>query len=155
MAPLPQGADTVSFCMLCSTVYNMAIAHPLFSLEQRSRLHARLQEHFEAAATASASPIKGTPGKTKAGAGSGPLPGDNDTVVDAQIVDVQPQLRGRDYDFVMEVTWSNGYVGTCRRTYQNFFDFHCALLDKYPEEQNKSSRTLPMLPGWCWTRRKT
>jgi hypothetical protein len=172
---LGPGVPPVAFCSSCTTVFMMTLAHPAFTQQQSEVLGIRLNsltaeghERLAAAAAAAAATTAAAPSShptsrqlrvdsagrpAKAGdplgqvptAPQGPSPEDH--VIDVQVVDVQRQFRGRDFDFVMEVRWSNSFVGVCRRTHEQLFDFHCGLLDTYPSEAVKESRTLPPLPG--------
>ena len=62
------------------------------------------------------------------------------------------------YVFQVEVRCSDGTQSTCYRGYQDFFDFHCQLLDQFPEEAGTtkgSNRVIPYLPGKKIFRRST
>lgn len=57
--------------------------------------------------------------------------------------------KGR-YVFVVRMTWSNSAVSHSYKSYSELFEFHCALLDMFPEEAGQvlnSSRSIPYLPG--------
>lgn len=150
LEPPSEGPPLGGFCKLCRAVFTMALAHPLFTSKQHEVLLARLQA-LENTTEPGGHEDQAAVGAAEASAEGAPMPdgpGHDDSVVDVQVVDVQRSLRIKgDFDFVMAVRWSNGYVGPCRRTYNQFFEFHCALLDQHPEEQNKSTRTMPFLPG--------
>lgn len=169
------GTPPVAFCSSCTTVFMMTLAHPAFTQQQsevlRNRLNSLTAEGHERLAAAAAAPTATTPSShsnarqrrvesagrpTREGGFSGSAaqaptapqgPSPEDHVIDVQVVDVQRQFRGRDYDYVMEVRWSNSFVGVCRRTHEQLFEFHCGLLDTYPSEAVKETRTLPPLPG--------
>lgn len=52
--------------------------------------------------------------------------------------------------FDVQVNWFNGDCSYCRRTYHEFFTFHCKLLDKFPLEggvSKEAERSIPFLPG--------
>ena len=72
---------------------------------------------------------------------------DHREVVAATIVDIEKDPRRKAYCFVVEVRWRSGQVTVCRRTHDEFFAFHVALMDKFPEESNKQHRIIPLLPG--------
>ena len=62
------------------------------------------------------------------------------------------------YVYEVETKWSDSSTRRCFRGYHDFFNFHCKLLDRYPEEAGTakgSSRTLPYLPGKQIFRRNT
>lgn len=153
-------AAPVAFCSSCTAVFIMTLYHPAFTRQQSEVLGARLRRlQAVTAERTSATGGEGTASQAAATATSTsttdtsssqqlvPGPSPEDHIVDIQVVDVQRQYRGRDFVFVLEVRWSNGFVGVCRRTHEQLFEFHCRLLDTYPEEAVKETRTLPMLPG--------
>lgn len=52
--------------------------------------------------------------------------------------------------FILEVKWSNGLLSKVWRSYNDFFEFQCRLLDLFPEEAGTSrdcKRIIPFLPG--------
>ncbi|EGD81360.1 hypothetical protein PTSG_02079 [Salpingoeca rosetta] len=53
------------------------------------------------------------------------------------------------YAYVIRLHWSNGKHTTAVRSHNEFFDFHCGLLTKFPLEAGEQDkpRTLPVLPG--------
>ncbi|XP_074646766.1 neutrophil cytosol factor 4-like isoform X3 [Tubulanus polymorphus] len=52
-----------------------------------------------------------------------------------------------EYYFIIEVTWNYGRTDRIRRRYLDFFYMQCAILDRFPEQNNPVTRTLPYLPG--------
>lgn len=69
------------------------------------------------------------------------------------------QKKGKaQFVFKIEVDWSNGSKTTCYRTYNDFYDLQCKLLDAFPEEAGSvkgTERKLPFLPGKQMFRRST
>lgn len=62
------------------------------------------------------------------------------------------------YVYEIETRWSDNSTRRCFRAYHDFFNFHCKLLDRFPEESGLvkgSTRTLPYLPGKQIFRRNT
>ena len=61
------------------------------------------------------------------------------------------QVKGKSkFVFIIEVKWSNGLPSQVWRTYNDFFEFQCRLLDLFPEEAGNSrdcTRIIPFLPG--------
>ncbi|EDO28341.1 predicted protein, partial [Nematostella vectensis] len=52
--------------------------------------------------------------------------------------------------FVLNLIWSDGTSGTIWRSYSEFFDLQCKLLDNFAEEAGRGKRkvrTIPFLPG--------
>ena len=62
------------------------------------------------------------------------------------------------YAFDIATEWSDGNKTNCYRSYQEFFTFHCQLLDLFPDEAATtpaSKRAIPFLPGKKIFRRST
>lgn len=62
------------------------------------------------------------------------------------------------FTFEMNLGWSDGTESIIFRGYQEFFDFHCQLLDSFPEDAGNikgSERVIPFLPGKQVFRRST
>ena len=60
--------------------------------------------------------------------------------------------------FELNLSWSDGSESIIFRGYQDFYDFHCQLLDLFPEESGSikgSERIIPFLPGKQVFRRST
>ena len=80
-------------------------------------------------------------------------------VVSAGVLSLAERLdKKAKYVYEVETRWSDGSTRRCFRGYHDFFNFHCQLLDKYPEEAGSvkgSTRTLPYLPGKQIFRRNT
>ena len=53
------------------------------------------------------------------------------------------------YMFVVELKWSDGHMSYIARDHDDFFRYHCWLLDNFPDEAGhaKSARQIPLLPG--------
>ena len=72
-------------------------------------------------------------------------------ITSAAVSEVQEREDTRSrYVFKLEISWSNGEITSCLRGYQEFFEFHCKLLDTFPCEAGSSKdgqRSLPFLPG--------
>ena len=58
------------------------------------------------------------------------------------------------YMFVVELKWSDGHASYIARDHDDFFRYHCWLLDTFKEEAgysksgySKSGRQIPLLPG--------
>lgn len=77
--------------------------------------------------------------------------GTSSTIVSAGVVSlIERENEKSRYAFQIEVQWSDGSKTCCCRSYQQFFDFHCKLLDSFPKEAGtveNSIRTIPFLPG--------
>lgn len=75
----------------------------------------------------------------------------NYVITSAAVSEVQDREDAKSkYVFKLEISWSNGEITTCHRGYQDFFEFHCKLLDTFPSEAGDSKegqRSLPFLPG--------
>ncbi|EGD77205.1 hypothetical protein PTSG_08297 [Salpingoeca rosetta] len=72
---------------------------------------------------------------------------DHREILSAHIVGIEKDARKKAYCFVLEVQWKGGQATLCRRTHDDFFNFHVALMDKFPEESKKQNRIIPLLPG--------
>lgn len=62
------------------------------------------------------------------------------------------------YAFEMNINWSNGGKSTCVKSYNEFFEVHCKLLDAFPDDAGKTKtnpRIIPFLPGKKIFRRST
>jgi len=58
--------------------------------------------------------------------------------------------RKRQYAFVLNLEWSDGSSSVVWRSYPDFFEFQCKLLDSFPEEAGsvrRFVRIIPFLPG--------
>ena len=58
--------------------------------------------------------------------------------------------RKKQYAFVLTLEWSDGSSSIIWRSYSDFFDFQCGLLDSFPEEAGSVggfARIIPYLPG--------
>lgn len=53
------------------------------------------------------------------------------------------------YMFVVELNWSDGHTSYIARDHDDFFRYHCWLLDNFRDEAGyaKSARQIPLLPG--------
>ena len=63
---------------------------------------------------------------------------------------VGSKSRKKQYTFVLNLQWSDGSSSIIWRSYNDFFDFQCGLLDSFPEEAGTVRgfvRTIPYLPG--------
>ena len=72
-------------------------------------------------------------------------------VTAAEITGVTERISSRGkYAFKLKLNWSDGSITHSFRGYTEFFNFHCALLDMFPEEAGQipgSARVIPHLPG--------
>lgn len=60
------------------------------------------------------------------------------------------KTRKKQYAFVLHLQWSDGSSSIIWRSYKDFFDFQCGLLDSFPEEAGTVRgfvRSIPYLPG--------
>lgn len=86
-------------------------------------------------------------------AGASPVGDDGVYVQEAAAIGIRERCSGRRkgrYVFVVRMTWSNSAVSHSYKSYSELFEFHCALLDMFPEEAGQvpnSSRNIPYLPG--------
>ena len=75
----------------------------------------------------------------------------NSVITSAAVLEVQDREDAKSrYVFKLEISWSSGEITTCHRGYQEFFEFHCKLLDMFPSESGNShegQRSIPFLPG--------
>lgn len=58
--------------------------------------------------------------------------------------------RKKQYAFVLNLEWLDGSSSSIWRSYNDFFDFQCGLLDSFPEEAGTVGgfvRIIPYLPG--------
>ena len=63
---------------------------------------------------------------------------------------VGSKSRKKQYAFVLNLEWSDGSSSIIWRSYNDFFDFQCGLLDSFPEEAGSVRafvRIIPYLPG--------
>lgn len=63
---------------------------------------------------------------------------------------VGTKTRKKQYAFVLHLQWSDGSSSIIWRSYKDFFDFQCGLLDSFPEEAGTVRgfvRSIPYLPG--------
>lgn len=63
---------------------------------------------------------------------------------------VGSKRRKKQYAFVFNLEWSNSSSSIIWRSYNDFFDFQCGLLDSFPEETGTVRgfvRIIPYLPG--------
>ena len=63
---------------------------------------------------------------------------------------VGSKSRKKQYAFVLHLQWSDGSSSIIWRSYNDFFDFQCGLLDSFPEEAGTVRgfvRIIPYLPG--------
>ena len=81
------------------------------------------------------------------------------TIKSIQIASVmEREQRKSKYAFDIRVEWSDGSISNCERSYQEFFEFHCKLLDRFPQEAGTTvgnARVIPFLPGKKIFRRST
>lgn len=72
-------------------------------------------------------------------------------VVSADLVMIRERTRDKkkQYAFVFKVQWSDSSSTVVWRSYSEFFELQCLLLDSFPVEAgNKNeSRIIPHLPG--------
>ena len=69
---------------------------------------------------------------------------------DARAVQVVESRRDKKkYLYKISVEWSDGTASHCYRSYTDFFNLQCKLLDTFPEEagMRKALRSIPFLPG--------
>ena len=62
---------------------------------------------------------------------------------------VGSKSRKKQYAFVLHLQWSDGSSSIIWRSYNDFFDFQCGLLDSFPEEAGTVRgfvRIIPYLP---------
>lgn len=81
-------------------------------------------------------------------------------LVSGSVVSVdERETNGRSrFIFELNLGWSDGSDSIIFRGYQDFFDFHCQLLDSFPDESGNikgSERIIPFLPGKQVFRRST
>lgn len=63
---------------------------------------------------------------------------------------VGSKSRKKQYAFVLNLEWSDGSSSVVWRSYTDFFEFQCQLLDSFPEEAGSVRgcvRIIPYLPG--------
>ena len=66
---------------------------------------------------------------------------------------VDKKSRKTQYTFVVNLEWSDGSSSVVWRSYSDFFEFQCRLLDTFPEEAGSARgfvRIIPCLPGIFW-----
>ena len=66
---------------------------------------------------------------------------------------VDKKNRKTQYTFVVNLEWSDGSSSVVWRSYSDFFEFQCRLLDTFPEEAGSARgfvRIIPYLPGIFW-----
>jgi len=62
-------------------------------------------------------------------------------------VEDDPRRPGTAYCFALVVYWSDGTEAKILRSYSDFFNFQCKLLDLFPEDAEREPRAIPYLPG--------
>ncbi|EDQ86359.1 uncharacterized protein MONBRDRAFT_28311 [Monosiga brevicollis MX1] len=130
-----------SYCSTCAHTLLILLRHPAALQKAREQIGA----YFEAIRTPRTSRIApqaphspGLPTPTEA----------EGAPLSATIRAVERDyINPREFAFVLEVVWRNSFVGICRRTHDQFFDFQCQLLDTFPDDAQKESRIIPRLPG--------
>eukprot|EP00051_Salpingoeca_urceolata_P021311 m.332042 g.332042 ORF g.332042 m.332042 type:complete len:672 (+) comp19775_c3_seq1:4835-6850(+) len=127
------------FCLICETACHMALIHPAFDMSLREQLHERVLLLLEQRA-----PVPGEEPTEQELLAS---PDPDQAVVSAQVVRTEKSLHRKDYVFVIDVTWTNGKILPCHRTYDDFFNFQCKLLDSFPDDARMRPRPIPYLPG--------
>eukprot|EP00052_Salpingoeca_macrocollata_P019967 m.166896 g.166896 ORF g.166896 m.166896 type:complete len:406 (-) comp21120_c1_seq2:651-1868(-) len=125
--------DSGMFCHTCDYAFSLAINHPAFSPKQSAVLRALL------ATLNSQQSVHASPPASLLPEGS---------VVAAVIAGVAKDPKRKEYMYVVDVTWANGAHQRISRSYQDFFDFQCSLLDSF----NEQPRIIPFLPGETHTR---
>jgi len=63
---------------------------------------------------------------------------------------VERKRRKKQYAFVFNLEWSDSSSSIIWRSYNDFFDLQCGLLDSFPEETGTARgfvRIIPYLPG--------
>ena len=62
---------------------------------------------------------------------------------------VESRSDKKKFLYKLSVEWSDGTASHVYRSYTDFFNLQCKLLNKFPEEagSSKSVRTIPFLPG--------
>ena len=79
-------------------------------------------------------------------------------VTGAELDSIKERLVGskkKQYAFVFYVDWSDGSSCDIWRSYNDFFEFQCRLLDSFPEEAGSVrgfARIIPYLPGAAETK---
>ncbi len=76
----------------------------------------------------------------------------------AVVTVVERKAMKSKYAFDIATEWSDGSKTNCYRSYQEFFTFHCQLLDQFHDEAGTtpaSKRAIPFLPGKKIFRRST
>lgn len=74
-------------------------------------------------------------------------------VTAAELDSIKERLVGsrrKQYAFVLKIDWSDGSSSIIWRSYNDFFEFQCRLLDSFPEEAGSVrgfARIIPYLPG--------
>ncbi|EDO36602.1 predicted protein [Nematostella vectensis] len=69
----------------------------------------------------------------------------------AEVTGIRERTRGKkkQFVFVLNLIWSDGTSGTIWRSYSEFFDLQCKLLNNFAEEAGRGKRkvrTIPFLP---------
>lgn len=89
----------------------------------------------------------GEPEPPSQGAAAGESKGQN-ALVDVYTMAVE-QLRDGTFQYLFQVLWSDGTMGSARQTFDALYATHCSLLDLYPEEAGvlDAPRVIPPFPG--------
>eukprot|EP00045_Choanoeca_perplexa_P010506 m.106356 g.106356 ORF g.106356 m.106356 type:complete len:720 (-) comp15302_c0_seq1:96-2255(-) len=134
------------FCPHCVHTFTLLINHPALPPLQREELTGLLYTLINATQET----VKGAlqqMEQVRRQAAVLPL-GPSGPPVSARVLGTERDRHtSKEFAFVMQVTWSNGFVQDCRRTHEQFFDFQCTMLDTYPEAAKKDERILPKLTG--------
>lgn len=164
--------DSKDFCRVCQAAFGMARTHPAIPKSNRDRLGKLLSEMLagqqidavfspssESDANLATTQLSYEKSKKSINYAARTTntytkqPSQNLSnlqhreMLSATIIRVDNDYRKKDYSFVIDIVWKSGESTTCRRTHDEFFNFHVDLLEKFPEEAKKESRTIPALPG--------
>eukprot|EP00047_Mylnosiga_fluctuans_P012227 m.24924 g.24924 ORF g.24924 m.24924 type:complete len:754 (+) comp4086_c0_seq1:44-2305(+) len=109
-----QDPQSKHLCTLCQAVFTMCIAHPAFTVAQKSTLHAKFHS-CQADTTLS--------------------------VISAVITGIRREAKA--YYYAMDITWSNGTTIQALRSYNHFFEFQCKLVDMFSSDKTRVVPFLP------------
>eukprot|EP00730_Choanoeca_flexa_P014665 TRINITY_DN6496_c0_g1_i2.p1 TRINITY_DN6496_c0_g1~~TRINITY_DN6496_c0_g1_i2.p1 ORF type:complete len:691 (+),score=129.51 TRINITY_DN6496_c0_g1_i2:227-2299(+) len=146
----PHPGQTKVFCQHCIHTLTLLINHPALPPLQREELTGTMFKLINATPETIAAALEQIEAQQKQISQQPSSP--QGPPVSAEVVGIEKDRHnGRDYAFVMQVKYVNGFVHECHRTHDQFFDFQCKMLDTYPEAAKKDPQTdervLPKLIG--------
>eukprot|EP00039_Didymoeca_costata_P006555 m.91271 g.91271 ORF g.91271 m.91271 type:complete len:795 (-) comp13299_c0_seq3:27-2411(-) len=141
-APVMNNGVRVDICQKCRTAFSLALVHPALTESQVNLLKDTFGSFYELGKKRPLSLLKEDENEAQA------LEAPKLYIVSAIPRGLVKDTSKKDYAFDIEITWNNGEISHITKSYPEFFNFQCGLLDKFPAESEKSqNRVIPYLPG--------